>query len=608
MFIKVNSIRGRIFLGFLLIILLSLIIFLLNYSYLVRIDSIRKTERELNNIELKTLRVIKLDNDFLDIESINASYFETRESVFLDKRDSLMSQLFDELTTQQNQNSDYFSIRNGLRIISATLETYNSKFRVLADNVYQRGFKDYGLEGEMREYAHQLEDQESVDLSLVLSLRRHEKDFFLRNDQAYIDAFNSLAQTNILKLEKQKADSAKLRLLKSYVNSFNELVKVQKTIGLNSNEGLRKELNDLTISLGEDFAHLSESTSGQSNFLIKSVFIVFVISIVVCLIIALVVSYFLSAKLSDPIKRLSGIMEKYMNSNDKSIDDFQSGITKPAREIEKLSDSFFMLMHQREYQLNEIESKSQQMALKNDELEKLNDELDKFIYSTAHDLRSPLSSILGLINLLEYDTSHKSKIEYAEMMKNSISKMELFIKDVVDYSKNKKLEIENAPLNIRKLIEDVLEEHRFIPSYKYMTIQTSIEGDGIVYTDYNRLKIIFNNLVSNAIRYSDSEKEERFIHIKISYTEGYFKMLFEDNGQGISELHLKKIFNMFYRANEKSEGSGLGLFILKETIMKLEGNINVNSELKVGTVFEINIPNKVPKNNEPLQLKIEPVR
>jgi len=596
---RISSIRGRIFSGFLLIIFFSLLICILNYYYLEKTDSIRKTEREISNIELNTLRLIKLDNDFLDIEAINPNYFITRESKFIKKHDSLTAKLFNDLAYQQNKNFDYFSIQRGLGSIAKTLAVYNNRFEELAEYLYLRGFKDYGLEGSMREYAHQLENEKAINLSAVLSLRRHEKDFFLRNDEAYINAFNELASNELKKLRNKENDSTAMQLLSAYVSTFNELVTVQRKIGLSSNEGLRDQLNLLSGKLSSDFVKLSDTMVEESSTLIKNVFLFFVTSIFVSIILALILSYFLASKLSRPVKRLSAIMDKYSNQ-DGPIDTSQSEtiIHKPAREIAKLSDSFFSLMNQRQIQFKEIEEKSHQMGLKNIELEKLNDELDKFIYSTAHDLRSPLSSILGLINLLELDKTNSRSTEYIDMIRKSIKRMESFIRDVVDYSKNKKLGVERTAINIDELINHVLEEHRFIPSYSKIRIFVTVDSEELIYSDYSRLKIIFNNLVSNAVRYADFDKKVPFIDIQVKTTKKDFTIKFEDNGQGIEKSHLKKIFNMFYRANEKSEGSGLGLFILKETIEKLEGQVEVNSQVNIGTRFIIKIPNKLSHSIE----------
>ena len=105
------------------------------------------------------------------------------------------------------------------------------------------------------------------------------------------------------------------------------------------------------------------------------------------------------------------------------------------------------------------------------------------------------------------------------------------------------------------------------------------------------LLIIFNNLISNSIRYCDLSKERPFIYIRVSESYGKIIIEVEDNGIGISDQHLKRIFEMFYRADESSAGSGLGLYIVREAINLLGGYINVASTPDIGTTFTIQLPN-----------------
>jgi signal transduction histidine kinase len=113
-------------------------------------------------------------------------------------------------------------------------------------------------------------------------------------------------------------------------------------------------------------------------------------------------------------------------------------------------------------------------------------------------------------------------------------------------------------------------------------------------TDDNRLKVIVNNLVANAIRYHALLKPTPFIQIKACQKDDEYLLSVEDNGQGISDEHKDKIFNMFYRASENSEGSGLGLYIVKETLTKLHGKVMVDSTLYEGSTFSIFLPVNFP--------------
>ena len=112
----------------------------------------------------------------------------------------------------------------------------------------------------------------------------------------------------------------------------------------------------------------------------------------------------------------------------------------------------------------------------------------------------------------------------------------------------------------------------------------------VIETDPNRLKIVLSNLISNSVRYHDSSKEEKFIRLNHQKNGNVFYLKVEDNGQGISPEYQAKIFDMFFRANEHSSGSGLGLYIVKETIANLSGSIHLDSAPLVGSTFTVRLP------------------
>ncbi len=586
---KINSIKNRILTGFLSVLVMVLVLGILSLYYLNRINQIRKLDRLLSRIESQSLHLIKTDNDFFDIEAINESYFVTRESKLLDKRNILWQKIEADIATYRMHKGGSI-LREELDRVEETLKQYNERFETLTEKIYERGFKDHGLEGKMRSYAHQLEDfTKEIQLSKILSLRRHEKDFFLRNDTVYItllsnqvqDIHNSLAASNA-------SDSSRV-LVTMYLNTFNQLVAVQKEIGLNSNEGLRNELNALTMLLGNNFNQLSSNSETWALRLTERIIVLYSLLLAGIIILTSVWGNFIANKLSKPVKRLDEVMRSATKEDLKGMIDVP--LKNPSSEMENLYQSFVALMRKTKQQMNEIKDKSKRLHRQNQELQKVNDELDSFVYSTAHDLRSPLASLLGLVNLAEREDTPYEKEEYILMMKQSIQKMDSFIKDVVAYSKNKKLDLTNSDFNLRSLIDSIFEEHKFMANAEVIDKNIEINGPEVINNDESRLRIIFNNLISNAIRYSDTSKSSSRITIRIDISPEKLNVIFSDNGIGIAQKYLNKIFNMFFRASESSPGSGLGLFILMETVKKLGGSISVSSELSVGTSFYLELPN-----------------
>ncbi len=233
----------------------------------------------------------------------------------------------------------------------------------------------------------------------------------------------------------------------------------------------------------------------------------------------------------------------------------------------------------------------EEVSRQNEMLAKANSELDRFVYSTSHDLRAPLSSVLGLIHIIEKETDPKRVSKCIEMMKERVETLDNFIQEIIDYSRNTRVAVSLEPVMINELVESCLKDLKYIPEFDEIEFKKNLPKDLVIKTDRSRLKVILNNLLSNAIKYHDPEKEKPFIKLSVESSKSKTKFIIEDNGIGISKDYLDQIFDMFFRATESSKGSGLGLYIVKEMIEKLNGTIQVFSEEKKGTRFEVSIPN-----------------
>lgn len=239
---------------------------------------------------------------------------------------------------------------------------------------------------------------------------------------------------------------------------------------------------------------------------------------------------------------------------------------------------------------NSLRENEKQIASKNTELTRLNTELDQFVYSTAHDLMAPLSSVRGLIHLSRVTENEKELRELIEMMDGRVDDLQKFIRDISDYSRNTRLEVQMKKVQVSKLIRTILENLRSHPHTEKVKIELDVPTDLTIYSDSARLQIILSNLIGNAIKYMDAAKGNPMLKISADLRESHIRFIVQDNGLGIPANHIHKIFDMFYQANEKSEGSGLGLYIVKQAVEKLNGTILVASELQLGSTFTVVIP------------------
>ncbi len=226
----------------------------------------------------------------------------------------------------------------------------------------------------------------------------------------------------------------------------------------------------------------------------------------------------------------------------------------------------------------------------NEQLKKINSELDEFVYSASHDLRAPLVSVLGLINIMKLEKGENID-QYLEMMRKSIYKLDKYVQDITDYSRNARVDLHYGDINFIEQVSETLDGLRYMQHAEKVKTTVDVTQSVPFTTDSRRLSIILSNLVSNALKYSIDQNEKPKIAIKVSVCEAKAVIYIKDNGQGIDAEHHEKIYDMFYRATDKSNGSGLGLYIVKETLQKLDGSIQVKSAPGKGCCFMVTIPN-----------------
>ncbi len=264
----------------------------------------------------------------------------------------------------------------------------------------------------------------------------------------------------------------------------------------------------------------------------------------------------------------------------------------------------FQLKKLNEYQIEQNfemgrfqEEQLQKKALlkSNDELKKSNKELDSFVYSVSHDLRAPLSSMLGVVGLCEMGTLDPFMQKNVTFLKSSIKKLDGFIMDILDYSRNSRLEVDRQEIHFTDLLTDISANLKFMGADDQRTvdIRTTIRNGVAFYSDKSRIGIILNNLISNSIRYRNPEAADPFVEVNVDVSESAADIRVKDNGIGIDKENQAKVFNMFYRVSSKSIGSGLGLYIVKEAVEKLHGAIELRSEPGKGCEFSIHLPNLV---------------
>lgn len=240
--------------------------------------------------------------------------------------------------------------------------------------------------------------------------------------------------------------------------------------------------------------------------------------------------------------------------------------------------------------VSDLRLTEKRLTQKNQQLDQANQELDRFVYSVSHDLSAPLKSIQGLINISKLDQSISHRAEYLEKMEVSVSRLDAFIKEILDYSRNSRLEVVPAPVSVRKVLDEVVENLRYADNFQKTELSISVDPNLYALADTTRLRIIFHNLLSNAFKFQRPDEPHPAVSVSAEAEGGYLHVRIEDNGEGMSPESLTRLFTMFFRASENSTGSGLGLYIAREAAHKIQGSISVTSQLQKGTVFVVRLP------------------
>jgi PAS domain S-box-containing protein len=611
-------------------------------------------------------------------------------------------------------------IKKDLMLVADKLENYRKDYEELLLKIQKRGFRDNGLEGSMRKFIHEAEAyQNSIDMVQLLTVRRNEKDYILRKDTSYIRKLE-----NNLRLLHASVSESKLlnvrekihleKLLKCYLQTFQEYVKTDNEIGIDQGEGLIRKLKTdneiLEKIIGNVLANADqcEKKERSNNILIFST------TATLAILLSVLLSFYLSSVLTRPIRELSDAITETVRSNFRSKRIINSRV--PENEIGNLMKSFNWMLEQIQVYITElkqneialhgkdkrfralIENSNDAIALtdkdgriiyaspsttrltgyspeelitgsamnfahpddylilqktyeqvlsapanmvylefrlkdingnwkwfdgyaanylhdeyinaviinyhdvtlrknnelkiheQNIELKKINTELDRFVYSASHDLKAPLTSILGIINVARIETDKNLNSRYFEMTEISIRKLLGIINDLTDFSRNARTEPESEEIEFGQIIQDAIDSYSHLEKSGKIRFTVRICEGSKFHSDALRLKILFNNLISNAIIYHNIHQPDPQINIEVKVDENGAELIICDNGQGIDRIYQSRVFEMFFRASDDSKGSGLGLYIVREIITKLMGTISLQSEPGEGTQFHIFLP------------------
>ncbi|MGV3589678.1 MAG: sensor histidine kinase [Adhaeribacter sp.] len=233
---------------------------------------------------------------------------------------------------------------------------------------------------------------------------------------------------------------------------------------------------------------------------------------------------------------------------------------------------------------------------KNLELQKINTDLDNFVYTASHDLRSPITNIEGLVRLVKEDLSETSCLSpetesMLERVMSSVNRFKRTIEDLTEVSKLQKESVERLSeeiINVQEVYEDIMADLNYMADQNEIFIKTDFQVHQLRFSRKNFRSILYN-LVSNAIKYQSPDRD-CVIEVETRLEEAFVMLKVKDNGLGMDNNHLKRLFTMFQRFHDHVEGTGIGLFMVKRIVENAGGRIKVESEKGTGTEFRVHFP------------------
>ncbi len=241
--------------------------------------------------------------------------------------------------------------------------------------------------------------------------------------------------------------------------------------------------------------------------------------------------------------------------------------------------------------IKSIAGYAQQLKGKISELTVANKELDVFIFSASHDLRSPIASVKGLVDIAMQEGGTADLQDYLQLVKGILDKQDNYIKEIIDFFKSKRGPVKIEPIDLKQIAEEIFALNRYIPAARGILFVTEINLQTFN-SDALRIRMVLNNLVSNAIKYSDKRKMLKQIFVRANQINGNIVIEVEDNGIGIDERYQSAIFELFFVKEKSDKNTGIGLYIVKQSVDMLGGKIAIESEINSGTKFILTLPVK----------------
>ncbi|MEN9598667.1 MAG: hypothetical protein RL596_978 [Bacteroidota bacterium] len=594
------SIRNKLFLSHSLILLITVGVIYIT----IRVNDKRLRIEELlskvEDIRIRSQQQNEAKQDFLLNERYSEDFYKTGNSEAILIHSNLLKDIDADIATiNKNTLSSKQEIKESILRITQQVHFQDALFTRMVDSVKQLGFRSTGLVGSLDNFTKELITSRLINPVIVDALKRKEQQYvFLKDNKAAIE-FDTL----IVNTMRQYANSpSTIAVLNSYRNTFQRIISLENSIGFNKQKGLRSELAEQSKKTDEHVKSMIASIKKSYEQDLAKLEWIFLGLIGIVFAVGLLISYVLAVEITKPIIELNNAAKEVVATKFK--DDINPKFIDRLRkdEIGELTHNFNLAVRKIRRSIQIIQDKNNSLELKNrqfleneTDLKKINAQKDKFLSIISHDMRAPLSSIIGFLDYYKdnFNNFTETEIDFVSSNLNAhVKKVVEMLDGLLLWSRSQTGEIQTnlQPIDLAQVITDTVDILNQSATNKRITISLNLHNQ-LVWADKNMSAFIIRNVLSNAIKFTH---EGGRIEIHTQRNKKYAFVIIKDNGVGIPAEHLGKLFqdnvnfSTFGTANEK--GIGLGLVLCKDFMNKQNGNIEIESFPGEGTRVNLLFP------------------
>jgi signal transduction histidine kinase len=627
--LKGNSVNGQIVVAFFTLTLLIIVVEVVAHSWLAQMLEISSLRERFVRLQEKQTKMKSVADEFILREKANEKFFETGQSIFLNKYAVHVSTLQQTISEIRQHGRKLGIVDEAeLQQLLISVDGYNEVFLQMVEQIKKRGYGRFGLIGEFGKAIHTLSKFDfGNDKMALINLQLFVKDYLLTGDNQLAGNISNEVFNFTMVLENHVKDHQVPRLstiLYNYEKVFKQLVEVDHTLGIYTREGLQSTLFRASDELENAVKLVKTSAAIDEAYsrMLRQIYLSFFLIVIATIGAAVVIKRKLYKNLSMPIEAMKSIIARMSegevpnHSVKFKLEDFNAialalnNLVNGTRNYQEFANNIgsgnletsFALLSDKDIlgmsllaMRDNLRANISEQARQMQELKRLNTELDNFTYHASHDLRAPLSTIEGLVNLSLNESSYEVVKTYLQMIQGRVLHMDGLLKDLISLSYNNKTANNYQPVDFEDEVRSLLKS--MISIDRQFDVTVDVRQNCSFVSDPVRLRTILGNLLSNSFKYFNPDAVVNEIDVRITVDEHRAFIEVSDNGIGIEEPFQEKIFEMFFRATTRSTGTGLGLYIVKSMVDRLKGDVQLESKSNSGTKFRLVIPNQARQDS-----------